>query len=179
MCDAQSFTAFSSHGVMPRNWCYAVVIGKEQGAAKGRMDIAENSSCLMIFFTAASSSTLSLAPGLQTSTGFFFFLSFFFSFGLWHLIPSLFFWSSCGGRGQVTHPVCNRWLRRMQMPSVLLGAADDPRTSCDAAAWLPQAERRCILQVGGEKEQQHQRWQRMHKKRKMRFSGRSSVRTNI
>lgn len=41
------------------------------------MDIAENSSCLMIFFTAASSSTLSFAPGLQTSTGFFFFSLFF------------------------------------------------------------------------------------------------------
>lgn len=43
------------------------------------MDIAENPSHLMIFFLAASSSTLSLAPGLQTSKvlGFFF-----FSFGV-------------------------------------------------------------------------------------------------
>lgn len=60
---------------MPRNGCYAVVIGKEWGAARGRMDIAENPSHLMIFFLAASSSTLSLAPGLQTSKvlGLFFF----------------------------------------------------------------------------------------------------------
>lgn len=37
--DAQSFTAFSSCGVMPRNWCYTVVIGKECGGG-GRGGIA-------------------------------------------------------------------------------------------------------------------------------------------
>lgn len=93
---------------------------------------------------------------------------------------SLFFWSSCVGRGRVTPPVWNRWLGRAQTPLCSWELqVTHPPTSCGAAQVADSRWVKVYLKVGNEEEEQHQRWQRMYKKRKIVFWGGFRVRTNM